>query len=287
MNNEYNKALNIILNFINEIGIDGESFFKVMKKPRIIYTDLGNNLDGGYVSINSKHLSKIASSNNFSEKEREDILNNGIIEISDRFKNNHNSMFYVTLIHELIHANRDLLLYDYFNQIGKSDFSIEYAYNYHNGKFVRNTKKLSFGYGDASQCVLNGNIDNSYIYNDNGELDDCVYDKMEMQVEIDELLVDIMSIVAYKIYNEKLKGNNISVLECIELLRNFSDNNNLIIMCNIILKHKDYKLFYWLINPIDYSMGDMHFDFFSNYTKDDIELISNFDFYKKLGKNKN
>ncbi len=43
-------------------------------------------------------------------------------------------------------------------------------------------------------------------------------------------------------------------------------------MCDIILRHRDFLLFYWMIDPITYSNGDLHYDFFNEYTKNDNDL---------------
>ena len=284
------KLLNeLYKNFINELDLDGNSFCRIMKFPVVIYNNVIFNSDGRYVSINNKYLNKIINSFSFSEEEKTNILENGLIEIDKKYENNHNSMFYVTLVHEILHANRDLLLYDYFNNVGGSEFSNEYAYVYKDGRFFKNTSNLSFDYGDASQNILNGNIDSSKIENAQDELDmdDKVAEKMAKQVDIDEALIDTMSIVANKIYNEKKKGNKLGIFECLELLRDCIDVNNVKVICDIILRHRDYGLFYWVLDPIGYTYGDIHYDFFSNYTKNDGDLVSSFDSYQDFDKRKN
>lgn len=287
--NEIRIAKEIMENFINELDLDGNSFCRIMKFPVVIYNNVIFDGDGRYVSINNKYLNKIINSFSFSEEEKTNILENGLIEIDKKYENNHNSMFYVTLVHEILHANRDLLLYDSFNNVGGSEFSNEYAHVYKDGRFFKNTSNLSFGYGDASQNILNGNIDSSKIENAQDELDmdDKVAEKMDKQVEIDEALIDTMSIVANKIYNEKRKGNMLGIFECLELLRDCIDVNNVKVICDIILRHRDYGLFYWVLDPIGYTYGDIHYDFFSNYTKNDGDLVSSFDSYQDFGKIKN
>ena len=286
---EIRIAKEIMENFINELDLDGNSFCRIMKFPVVIYNNVIFNSDGRYVSINNKYLNKIINSFSFSEEEKTNILENGLIEIDKKYENNHNSMFYVTLVHEILHANRDLLLYDYFNNVGGSEFSNEYSYVYKDGRFFKNTSNLSFDYGDASQNILNGNIDSSKIENAQDELDmdEKVAEKMDKQVEIDEALIDTMSIVANKIYNDKKKGNKLDIFECLELLRDCIDVNNVKVICDIILRHRDYGLFYLVLDPIGYTYGDIHYDFFSNYTKNDGDLVSCFDSYQDFGKRKN
>ena len=286
---EIRIAKEIMENFINELDLDGNSFCRIMKFPVVIYNNVIFDGDGRYVSINNKYLNKIINSFSFSEEEKTNILENGLIEIDKKYENNHNSMFYVTLVHEILHANRDLLLYDYFNNVGGSEFSNEYVYVYKDGRFFKNTSNLSFDYGDASQNILNGNIDSSKVEKaqDESDMDEKVAEKMDKQVEIDEALIDTMSIVANKIYNEKKKGNKLDIFECLDLLRDCIDVNNVKVICDIILRHRDYGLFYWVLDPIGYTYGDIHYDFFSNYTKNDGDLVSSFDSYQDFGKRKN
>lgn len=47
-------------------------------------------------------------------------------------------------------------------------------------------------------------------------------------------------------------------------------------MCEIILKHHDFELFYWMLDPIAYSKENIHYDFFADYTKNDTDLLEDF-----------
>lgn len=286
---EIRIAKEIMENFINKLGLDGKNFCRIMKFPMVIYNNVIFDCDGRYVSIGNKYLNRIINSFSFSEEEKKNISENGLIEIDKKYQNNHGSMFYVTLVHEILHANRDLILYDSFNNVGSSEISNEYAYVCRNGIFFKNTSNLSYGYADASQNILQSNIDYSRIQDvmNEWDIDDKLAKKMDRQVEIDEALIDTMSILANKIYNEKKKGNNLGIFECLELLRDCIDINNVKVICDIILRHRDYSLFYWMLDPIGYTCGDIHYDFFSNYTKNDNDLVSSFDSYQVFDKRKN
>ena len=134
---EIRIAKEIMKNFINELDLDGNSFCRIMKFPVVIYNNVIFNSDGRYVSINNKYLNKIINSFSFSEEEKTNILENGLIEIDKKYENNHNSMFYVTLVHEILHANRDLLLYDYFNNVGVVNFLMNMLMFIKKGDFLR------------------------------------------------------------------------------------------------------------------------------------------------------
>ena len=94
--------------------------------------------------------------------------------------------------------------------------------------------------------------------------------------------------LSYLLYYSKLNGQEIDIWSAIEKIRDDEDDSYLVCdasrhdglkknvrdMCNIVLKHHDFSLFYWMIDPITYSNGDPHYDFFREYTKDDQDLLS-------------
>lgn len=63
---------------------------------------------------------------------------------------------FVTLIHEMLHSNRSLMIYD-----AVRENKNENVYNYENGNFNQNTFDFDFSYVDASQDLLKGNFDDS------------------------------------------------------------------------------------------------------------------------------
>ena len=67
-----------------------------------------------------------------------------------------NANLFVTLIHEMLHSNRCLMIYD-----AVREDKNENAYNYENGNFNQNTFDFYFSYVDASQDLLKGNINDS------------------------------------------------------------------------------------------------------------------------------
>ena len=96
---------------------------------------------------------------------------------------------------------------------------------------------------------------------------------MEKQQIADEALVELMSVLAMKLYNNSLNGKTTDIWQLIQETRDHFDGEDLGIMCEIILKHNDLELFYWMIDPIGYSMGDVHYDFFRQYTQNDGDLL--------------
>ena len=107
---------------------------------------------------------------------------------------------------------------------------------------------------------------------------------MKQQKSVDEALVEIMANVAVDLYANKRRGNNVDIWDAIKKYRDKCENDyniklykylkNQTIMCDIILKHKDFELFYWMLDPIMYSNGDLHYDVFEKYTKNDKELVN-------------
>ena len=95
---------------------------------------------------------------------------------------------------------------------------------------------------------------------------------------VDETLVELMAILSYKLN----KYPDIPIKTQLETLSSMKTDGEdfqfvrLVTMSRIILKHNDYDLFKWMIDPIEYSYGDPHYDFFKNYTKNDGEYTDIF-----------
>ena len=97
--------------------------------------------------------------------------------------------------------------------------------------------------------------------------------QMEKQQIVDESLVELMAALSYKLYSTKQKGKELDVWTAIEQAKDVYEGEDIGTMCEIILRHHDFELFNWMIDPISYSYGDIHYDFFGQYTKDDQDLL--------------
>ena len=97
--------------------------------------------------------------------------------------------------------------------------------------------------------------------------------QMEKQQIVDEALVELMAVLSYKLYSYKQKGEELDVWTAIEQARDVYEGEDIGAVCEIILRHHDFELFNWIIDPIEYSQGDVHYDFFGQYTKDDQDLV--------------
>lgn len=160
------------------------------------------------------------------------------------------------------------------------------AYILNNGKLEQNTSNFDVTYGDASQDIIKGKVESThknickYESMNKEDVEDIIFenenndDKILKQTTIDETLVDIIAALSYRIYAEKEKGNTVDAWELITEMKEKSSGQDIKAMCDIILKHKDFELFNWMLNPIEYSNGDIHYDFFEEYTKNDQELVN-------------
>ena len=90
---------------------------------------------------------------------------------------------------------------------------------------------------------------------------------------VDESLVELMAVLSYKLYSAKQKGKKLDVWTAIEQAKDVYEGEDIGAMCEIILRHHDFELFNWMIDPISYSRGDIHYDFFKQYTKNDQDLL--------------
>lgn len=274
------KSKKILSNFVDEIGLDGEFYVSGCKCPMVWGRPKFNGC-GEFVSPSSERLEKILQNSKYNEKTKKILSERGIILINQKYRQKEpNPDLFITAIHEMIHSNRNLLLFDVIR-----DKKNENAYTFNNGKFEQNTHEQAFNYADASQEVLKGRIDiskktiDSYKNTTSEELEDMEFvegkrdSQMEKQQIVDEALVELMAALSYKLYSNKEKGKAIDIWNAIEQASDAYEGEDIGTMCKIILKHQDLELFNWMIDPISYSQGDIHYDFFGQYTKEDQALL--------------
>ena len=281
---EINELTNNMLStFINEIGLDGDYFISNKTCP-IVFADLMGYC-GDYISPQYQNeLGIVINSlgDSIDDKAKKIIRNRGIIRINNQYKkvNDLNPDFLITIIHEKIHSYRNLLVFD--ARLG-SNLS---SYLSNGNKFEQNNSNYESFSADASQEILKGTIDNSiktinkYKNKTLDELDDLEFadeklnQKMDKQQVIDEALVELMAILAYKLYKCKEKNKEINIWNELEKIVNSNLDEDIKNISELILKHHDFELFYWMLDPLTYQNGDIHYDFFSNYAKDDKEILN-------------
>lgn len=236
---------------------------------------------GRYLTPRSRKMEHFLKNKKVEERILKIIEERGLIVINRKYKNEElNHEVFVTMIHEIIHSSRNLMLYDAYRDEENS------AYILNNGKLEQNTSNFDVTYGDASQDIIKGKVESThknigkYESMNKEDVEDIIFenenndDKILKQTTIDETLVDIIAALSYRIYAEKEKGNTVHVWELITEMKEKSSGQDIKAMCDIILKHKDFELFNWMLNPIEYSNGDIHYDFFEEYTKNDQELVN-------------
>lgn len=274
------KSLNILKDFVDAIGLDGEFYFSTCNCP----ISWGRPKAGGtgeYVTPGSKRLDVLLSKVNYDDKTKKMLNQRGLILIDSKYKTKLDDPdLFITIMHETLHSNRNLMLYD----VTREEKN-ENAYSFNDGRFQQNTSEYGFTYADASQDILKGNIDTarSTVSSYDGmipeQIEDMEFDlgnrdsQMGRQQTVDETLVELTSVVAYKLYSNKQNGKSTNIWDILNETAIHFDGEDLGIMCNIIIKHQDLELFYWMLDPISYSQGDIHYDFFGNYTKNDGELL--------------
>ena len=275
-----NKSKKMLASFVNEIGLDGEFYASTCNCPMKWGKPKFNGV-GEFIAPGSERLERILQTSKYNEEEKKMLNQSGLILIykSYRQKEPEPDLF-VKTIHETIHSNRNLLLFD-----ATRDDKNENAYSFNNDKFEQNTTKHAFSYADASQEVLKESIDTSkktiYSYKNttSEELENMNFEEgkrdfqMEKQQIVDEALVELMAILSYKLYSNKEKGKTTDIWNTIEQAKDAYEGEDIGAICKIILKHQDFELFHWMIDPISYSQGNIHYDFFGQYTKEDQALL--------------
>lgn len=275
-----NISVKMIENFINSLGLDGEFYASTCNCP-IAWGKPKLDAEGEFLSPESDRLNRFLNAAKLDDKTKRNVNSRGLILVNSKYRNKElDPNLFVTLIHEMYHSNRVLMIYD-----AVRDDTNENAYNFDNGKFSQNTFDYDFSYVDASQELLKGNIDDSTNTIDvlnkksDEELDDMEFklgkrdDALTNQQIVDEALVELMAVLSYKMYKDLENGKECDIWSTIFEASNKFEGTDLGAVCKIILKHHDLELFGWMIDPIGYSLENIHYDFFKEYTKNDQDLL--------------
>lgn len=273
------EAKKRLANFVNIIGFDGDFYASNLNCP-IMWAKTVIDAPGQFLGPGSEKLETMLQDSKYDE-EKKIIEHRGLILIREDYKQKEpDSELLVSIMHEMIHSDRNLEIFDVIR-----DGENEKAYSFNNNKFEQNSSEYGYSNVDASQNILKGSIDTSKKIVDNykdatsKEIEDIGWEEgkmdeqLEKQIIVDETLVELMSILAYRLYKDKEKGKTGDIWQEIEQAKEGFEGEDIGAMCKIILRHHDLELFKWMILPIYYSQGDIHYDFFGEYSKNDSDLV--------------
>lgn len=283
---------NMLSNFINEIGLDGNYFVSNKTCPIIFAKLMG--YCGDYISPNYQNKLDMVISflgDSIDDKAKKIIRNRGVIRVNSKYRKTSSldPDFLITIIHEKIHSYRNLLVFDAHLHNNQS------SYLSNGNKFEQNNQNYESFNADASQEILKGSIDNSiktikkYKNSTLDELDDIEFndlklnEKMDKQQIIDEALVELIAILSYKLYKYKEDNKKTNIWNELEKIMNSKLDDDIKNISELILKHHDFELFYWMLDPLTYQNGDIHYDFFNYYTKNDPEIVNKIYDFNNLG----
>ena len=271
--NELNETTNnMIKEFVNQLGWNGDFYVSTNNYPMIFLT---MSPLGKFFTAKSKDLKSTLDRLNINEATKKKLLSSGVIAINKNYMNKPVSPdFLATIIHEKFHARRMLLATVPYS----GDYDIESMF-YDEGRFVVNNTETRTQYVDSAQDIFLGSHDNSrasalhYKGLSFDEKDDLQYandkysEKMMRQQLIDEALVELMSIVAYQLSTGKYSN----IMDVLKDVRDRLGEDDVVAMAKIILRHNDLNLFKWMLDPLTYQAGDIHYDYFSHYINEEDE----------------
>lgn len=256
----------MLSNFVDKLGLDGKAYVESTKCP-MIFGDLG--VPGKFYTAGDMALKRFLESEKLPQDQKDYILEEGLIVIDSDYKDMPiDADIITTCIHEKLHANRMLLAH----MVESSNDEINPMF-YDKGRFVENNTELTDKFIDPNQDILLGSIDTSkknvehYQNLSDDEKDDLYFandnydNKLQQQYHIDEALVELMALVAYQLSSNKF--NNI--MDIVKDINEHYDADDIHSMTNIILRHNDLELFKWMIDPLTYQNGDIHYNFFAHY----------------------
>lgn len=83
---------------------------------------------------------------------------------------------------------------------------------------------------------------------------------------LDETLVELISILAYRMFKNKKAKRNETIMDMIKIINQRCENDDDIkIITNIMIRHNDLDLLKWAIYPLEFQEYDMMYDYFNQY----------------------
>ena len=282
-----------LIDFVNQIGLDGETFVNI-NDPLIIWSN--SIFQGEYLSptkLEEQGIIDIFGSDKVKETGVIYINSDLITATEDNCKK-----VISTLIHEKLHANRNLLFHEAtgnkeeLNHLKRTNKEDEFTFINKDGKTSQQTFNYQNRDVDPNQDVYKGSIDRSKtaISSQIPVSNETVSENLKRNTYIDETLIILITEIASKMRLNRLLNKETDIWKELE---NISERKDLIGMdkslaplAKIILKHKDLDLFKWTLDPLSYTADDPHYDYFSNYTKNDKDLVDEMFSYENY-QNKN
>ncbi|MBR2725781.1 hypothetical protein IKE87_00720 [Candidatus Saccharibacteria bacterium] len=150
--------------------------------------------------------------------------------------------------------------------------------------------------GDASQEFLHGDVRNLDEESFGGVKDFSKDEKVDLQMKkqhiVDEALIDLMTVTAMRVHEDKKAGKNDGEAEILEMIKGMVKNiedemakdervkrsyEMIAKVGKIIVRHGDLDLFRWMIDPLEYGLGNVHYDYFSHYARKDGDIMAEID----------
>ena len=299
INERSNNSLKL---FMEQIGVDGDFIVESSDYPLVIGKALGKS-SGEFITPETSRMSDFLKNADMDNQKKNELFSKGLIIIDSKFLKGEEGKeaptedeVSVVATHEKLHSIKNILIHDAIRD-GKN----ENAFIYEDGKINQISREYSpdddLVYVDSAQDVLKGDIDTSdktidkYKHLSSSEIDDIDFlegrkdEQMQRQRYVDEALVELMALLSNRMYCKKEEGKTVDIWKELEHTSVYFEKDNgkdkgkgkdISIMSKIILKHKDFELFKWMLDPIGYSNEDIHYDFFKKYTEDDQELVEQF-----------
>lgn len=287
MNNEIvinminKKTTEILKNFIQELcGIDyndivvADDFYirYQYKSPR----DMQNNFDGEFIPPVSETLRLYLEDEPSLTIDKKELYNQGMILIEGPFTNLMEiykdkvkakdllDELMTTILHEKIHANRVIMT-------NRPFVTYEVAYD---ESLEASVNKVI--YADVEEDIYKKRIKSGTALN---------YSEYETAMKeqkcIDEALVELIAIISYRLFLNKSRNRNESIMSIIKSINScYGDSDeidHIKAITNIIIRHNNLDLLKWMISPLEYQGFDLTYDYFGYYKREedieDIELI--------------
>lgn len=180
-----------------------------------------------------------------------------------------------TLVHEKIHANVIVMTNKYFpDYVSRNGIMYDSRNSFISKYNMILSKKDEITYCDPIQNVYKKELrDNDII------LSSDYRQAMEFSENLNEVLVELVALIASLMYFDYERNKNKSIMDIIKFINVRCNNGDAIKeITNIIINHNNLDLLKWTIYPLEYQQYDFMYDYFEHYRKAsddaDIKILS-------------
>ena len=256
-------AVVCIKDFVKKLGFDEQEYSNLMNIPELFFAIFKDDTDCIYLpTVQVLNNAKINNIEQFY-----DVVDKGAIFVSKTAITQNKKQAIFGFIRELLYANNNVMSEDY-----------EYRINAEKSRLERTTSEQKIYFLNYCADNIKGSIDYSRKSLEEPKeinLNEMSEDKdflLKFQRDVYKSLVFLTTFSAIEIHNNKNKSIMDTMEKFIDTYMVYKEDSlimKFLLLAEIILENEDEEVFKCLIDPVTYTLGDIHYaDILSFFTID-------------------